>query len=109
MKVYKSIAAVIATAFVMAMMVFASATPANAVGGNCSASKQEKEVTGLNQFRARAKCTSLQGDSKARPKLIRDGGPDYTGPYFTTLNKYYYTGWYTCYAGCSAAYEIAHV
>lgn len=87
----------------------AVATPANAVGGNCSASKQENDVFGPNEYRSRASCSSLQGDSRARPKLIRDGGPDYTGPYFTTLNKYYYTGWYTCYAGCTAAYEIAHV
>ena len=31
------------------------------------------------------------------------------GPYATTLNKYYYTDWYSCLAGCSGAYEITHV
>lgn len=85
------------------------AAPANAIGGNCSASLQEDEVFGPNKFRARASCSSLQGDSKARAKLVRDGGPDYSGSYFTRLNTSYYTDWYTCYAGCRSAVEIAHV
>lgn len=103
---------IIGTALAVAFMtggVAVNAAPANAVGGSCSATLQEKEQTGLNGFRSRASCSSLQGDSRARPRLIRDGGPDYTGPYFTTLNKYYYTDYYTCYAGCSASYEIGHV
>ncbi|WP_454860193.1 hypothetical protein [Promicromonospora soli] len=42
-----------------------------------------------------------------RAQLIRDGGPDYFSSYFTTENKGYATGWYTCYAGCTAGYQVA--
>lgn len=97
----------LAAALVLAGTGLVSAAPAHAIGGDCSAVKEKQ--SGLDNYRSRAWCKSLQGDSKARPKLIRDGGPDYTGPYFTRLNTSYYTNWYSCYLGCSAAYEIAHV
>lgn len=109
MKAYTFVTTAVAVPFVMTMTTVATATAAYAVGGDCHANRQHQAVTGYDNYRARAACDSLDGDSMARPKLIRDGGPDYTGPYFTTLDKYYYTSWYTCYAGCSASYEIAHV
>lgn len=86
-----------------------TATDAQAVGGNCSASKQSRSVRGPDLHRARAKCTSLKGDTRARARLNRSGGPDYYSSWFTTRNKYYYTSWYTCYAGCSAQVDLGRV
>lgn len=87
-----------------------SASPAEAVGGSCFPSLYKRQVSGgLDEYRAGAYCSSLEPDSKARPKLIRNSGPDYSGPYFTRLYTIYFTNWYTCYAGCSAAVESAHV
>ena len=40
---------------------------------------------------------------------MRSGGPDYHTSWFTTKNKYYYTGYYTCYAGCSARVAVERV
>jgi len=88
-------------------LVAVSSTVAWAISGSCQAHRETDEQWGLDAYRSRASCSSLSGDAKARAKLIRDGGPDYFSSYFTTLNKNYYTGWYTCYAGCSATYEIA--
>lgn len=85
-----------------------SATPASA-GNICSASLEQFSQIGLDMYRAVASCSDLTPDYKARPKLVRDGGPDYTGPWFTRLNATYATDAYTCYLGCRAAYEVAHV
>ncbi|WP_161965037.1 hypothetical protein [Ornithinimicrobium cerasi] len=102
------------TSFALAAMLTSGAVslatlPAQAVGGNCSAVKQTEAKFGPDSHRARANCASLQGDSKARGTLVRNGGPDYHTSWFTTTGKYYYTGWYTCYAGCSARVQIEHV
>lgn len=107
--IQKTVVASLLAAFVMAVALFAGTTPAKAIGGNCTATLDKYEHIGLDTFQAAALCYSLQGDSRARPKLIRNGGPDYTGSWFTQLNVYYRTNSYTCYAGCSAAYEIGHV
>lgn len=109
MTAYRKIAATLTAILTMTMLTFATAAPASAIGGNCDAHLDEDEVTGYNNFRAGAMCSSLDGDTKARPKLIRDGGPDYTGVYFTRLNTTYHTSWYTCYSGCWGAVELAHV
>jgi hypothetical protein len=109
MRIQKTVVASGLAALIMVIALFAGAAPANAVGGNCTAQLLKYERIGLDEFQAGAMCYSLQGDSKARPKLIRNGGPDYTGSWFTRLNVYYYTNAYTCYAGCSAAYEITHI
>lgn len=104
------IASVAVAALLGSVGVTLATAPATAVGGNCSAVRQTQERSwDLDLHRARANCTSLQGDSKARGTLVRDGGPDYHTSWFTTTNKYYYTGWYTCYAGCSARVQIEHV
>jgi hypothetical protein len=107
MRIQKTVVATVLAAFIMAIALFAGAAPAKALGGDCSADKEIEVKVGLDNNRARAVCYSLDGDSKARPKLIRNGGPDYSGSYFTALWTYFYTGWYTCYAGCSGAYELA--
>lgn len=108
MGIQKTVAASVLAAFVVATALFVTAAPAKALGGDCSATKEIDVNIGYDDNRTRAICYSLDGDSKARPKLIRDGGPDYSGSYFTDLWKYHYTNWYTCYLGCSAAYELAH-
>jgi hypothetical protein len=87
-------------------VVAATTTPAWAAWGNCGATRETRAQPGLDSYRARASCSSLSSDGKARAKLVRYGGPDYTSSWFTTLNKYYYTGWFTCYAGCHAAHEV---
>lgn len=101
----KSVAAGILTTCALSTMAIMGPAPAFAVGGDCTS---KKETSGLNN-RGGALCTSLQADSRARPKLIRELGPDYHGDYFTALNVWRYTDWYTCYAGCEGAYEITHV
>ncbi|WP_447645335.1 hypothetical protein [Nocardioides zeae] len=69
---------------------------AEAVGGNCSSVRQEIDVFGPNAYRVRAKCTSLQGDSKARGVLDISGDTDKRTEWFTTVNKYYYSDSYKC-------------
>lgn len=95
------------TAFALIGSMAVMASPAQAIGGNCTGDKEKQ--SGLNNYRAWASCSSLQGDTKARPKLVRDGGPDYTGNYFTALNTRRYTSYYSCYLGCYGTYETAHV
>lgn len=98
--------AVLTTMGVGVPILAATTAPAWAISGSCSAVRETDSQIGLDAYRARASCSSLSGDAKARAKLVRDGGPDYTSSWFTTLNKSYYTGWYTCYLGCHATYEI---
>ena len=109
MRAQKTVVASVLATFIMAVGLLVGAAPAHAIGGHCTAELLKYEHIGLDSFQAGAMCYSLQGNSKARPKLIRNGGPDYTGSWFTQLNVYYYTNDYTCYAGCSAAYEIGAV
>jgi hypothetical protein len=80
-----------------------AAAPASAT--SCNSWLNEKEVTGLNQFQAGAQCSDIDGDRKVRAQLVRDGGPDYFSSYFTTENKAYRTSYYTCYAGCTDAWQ----
>jgi hypothetical protein len=87
---------------------FGSAQPAHA-GGNCHSWLDHYPLTGLDGYAAEASCSSLDFDFKARPNLVRDGGPDFTGPWFTRLNTAYSTNMYTCYAGCHDSLEISHV
>lgn len=48
-------------------------------------------------------------DSRARVKLVHNLGPGYASSWLTALNVWRYTGWCTCYSGCSATPEISHV
>jgi hypothetical protein len=84
----------------------ASTTPALASGGECTSDLNMDPHIGLDHYRAKAYCFTLDLDSHARPVLIRNGGPDYSGPWFTTPLKWYYTDWYTCYLGCYAVVEV---
>ena len=106
-KTGRAVVAVLTAMGIGVPIVAATVAPAWALSGSCSAVRETDSRIGLDAYRTRASCTSLSGDAKARAKLVRDGGPDYTSSWFTTLNKSYYTGWYTCYAGCHATYEIA--
>ena len=82
--------------------------PADAVSANCTAWKQTKSQSGsLDANRAAASCTSIGSTTKVRATLDRSGASDYHSDWFTTTNKTYYSGWATCYAGCSARYDTA--
>lgn len=110
MNIRRGIATASAALLLSPLAVSITATTATAFGGNCSAVKQTQAVRwGLDNHRARAICSSIQGDTKARATLVRNGGPDYHSVWFTTTNRYYYTGWYTCYAGCSARVSLERV
>lgn len=74
---------------------------------SCESTLQEREQTGLNAFRAGAICTRIDSNRRVRAWLIRDGGPDYYSQYFNRTNVYHFTNWYTCYAGCRDAYQVA--
>ena len=100
------IAALFALGLAVPVSVGVASSPACALSGACSATRETKSQVGLDAYRTRASCSSLSGDARARAKLIRRGGPDYYSSWFTTLNKSYYTNYYTCYLGCSATYEI---
>lgn len=69
---------------------------ANAVGGNCSSIRQEKEDTGYNSFRVRARCSSLQADSRAQGVLDKVGASDPETAWFTQLNTYKYSNYTEC-------------
>jgi hypothetical protein len=110
MSLKKHIASVAVAALLASAGFTLALAPASAVGGNCSAIKQKQEVSwDLDRHRVRAFCSSLQGDSKARGTLVRNGGPDVHTSWFTTKNKYYYSAWGNCYAGCSTRVQIEHV
>lgn len=82
---------------------------AQAVGGTCSSVRQKDERFGPDYYRVRASCSSLNGDSKARGILDKNG-VDQRTQFFTTLNKYYYSSWVDCLSGCkNTRVEIAHV
>jgi hypothetical protein len=109
MKVNRVVAQAIVLAATTGALVSAGAQSATAVGGNCTSTRQTQDVTGPNNYRVRASCSSLQGDSKARGILDRNG-TDARTAWFTARDKYYYSGWTTCIAGCSnTRVEIAHV
>ncbi len=55
---------------------------------------------GPNKLRARASCSDLNGDYKARAKLVRDGAVDKYSVWFTKLNTTYSTDWHYCVSGC---------
>lgn len=109
MRIYKTVAASSLVALILAIALFVSAAPAKAVGGDCTSRREGNPQVGLDKFRAGAMCYSLQLDSRARAKLNRNGGPDYHSSWFTRLGTWHWSGWYTCYAGCSANVEIGHV
>jgi hypothetical protein len=85
---------------------------AEAVGGSCSSTRQKDEVFGPDHYRVRASCSSLQGDSKAQGVLDVNADNDYETSWFTTINKYYYSGWRSCVwpSTCDNTYvKLAHV
>ena len=83
------------------------AAPANAVYAACGAWREEKDVLGPNVYRANVTCSRIDSDTKVRAKLVRDAGPDYESGWITQEYEYGRTGWWTCYAGCHATFEVA--
>jgi len=104
----KRLAALMVVATVAVGGVAVTAGPAYAAT-SCDDAREQKSQVGLDAYRAKTKCSSIQTNYKVRAKLIRNGGPDYTSQWFTQLNVWYYSGWYTCYQGCSAGHETAPV
>lgn len=103
----KTTALVLATAAAVASVVI-GAMPASAIGGTCSATRVAVSRTGPDPLRARAICSQLNGDTKARGELVNWGPePNDFTLWFTTLNKYYYSDW--SYVSTSAAIELAGV
>ncbi|GHH76461.1 hypothetical protein GCM10017772_35180 [Promicromonospora soli] len=81
------------------------AAPASAAT-SCNAWLAEKEVAGLNQFRAAAVCTDIDSNVRVRVVLDRESASDYYSPWITIENKAYYTDWATCPAGCDASLQV---
>lgn len=101
-----------AAAFVITGATAIGAGNANAVGGNCSSSRETKSHIGPDEYRVRASCASLQADSKARGVLDINLANDYETVWFTALNTSKYSGYTYCiYPNtCNNTYvRIAHV
>lgn len=93
-KIARTSTVVLASALALGCAV-STASQASAVGGNCSSAKETKRVSWQpDPSRVRAVCSSLQGDSKAQGELDVGLQPDARTPWFTTLNKSYYSQWY---------------
>lgn len=97
-----------AAGVMMAGLVAVSAPNAFAVGGNCTAVKENVDLTGPDGSRVRASCSSLQGDSKAQGSLDLVWAPDLYTAWFTSLNVTYRSG-YDRGPSRGASYAIAHV
>lgn len=82
-------------------------SPANAVYAACGAWREEQDVIGPNKFRAAVTCSRIDSDTKVRAKLVRDAGPDYESSWMTAEHATVRTGYWTCYSGCYATYEVA--
>ena len=100
----KTIALVAGMTLTLTLMV---AAPANAVYAACGAWREEKDVFGPNKFRANVSCSRIDSDTKVRAKLVRDDGPDYYSSWTTVEYSTQSTGWWTCYSGCYATFEVA--
>lgn len=83
------------------------AAPAGAVYAACGAWKEEKDVLGPNVYRAVVTCSRIDSDTKVRAKLVRNNGPDYESGWITQEYEYARTGYWTCYSGCYATFEVA--
>jgi|tagenome__1003787_1003787.scaffolds.fasta_scaffold18512870_2 hypothetical protein len=83
------------------------AAPANAVYAACGAWREEKDVLGPNVYRAAVTCSRIDSDTKVRAKLVRTAGPDYESDWTTKEYATVHTGYWTCYSGCYATFEVA--
>lgn len=97
-------AAALATAFATGALV---SSPADATSASCKSNIYKKNLDyRTDEYRAGAYCSYVASDTKVRAKLVRNGGPDYTGVWFTGEYIWRYTPWKTCYAGCWDKYEV---
>ena len=84
----------VAVALALAAGLLAPA-PAYAVGGNCSSALEKEERSWQpDVYRVRARCSSLQADSKAQGVLDRNVSQDGYTQWFTRIDFNYYSGWY---------------
>lgn len=98
---------ILATLVASGIPLIVAAMPANALSATCSAWKETKVQTGLDQHRAAAKCTSIGSGTKVRATLDRTGATDYHSSWFTVRNTTYRTAYGDRVAGCSARYDTA--
>ncbi|GIE28674.1 hypothetical protein Ait01nite_017190 [Actinoplanes italicus] len=81
---------------------------ASAVGGTCTAVTENVSLTGPDGKRAKARCSALDGDSKARGTLDLVLANDKQTAWFTALNTDYRSG-YDRGPNRGSKYTIAHV
>ena len=102
-------ARIVTTAAVLGVAIVTVTTSgAFAVGGTCSASPENVSLTGPDGTRAKASCSSLQGDSKARGSLNLVWASDKHTAWFTALNVVYRSA-YDLGPNNGTYYTIAHV
>lgn len=104
----KGLAALMTSLLLLAGAATFSAAPATAAG-TCTHNQQTREQIGPDAHRVVASCSWIAYNYKARGNLVRRGGPDYHTQWFTRLNTAYYSGFYTCYAGCWTSAETRPV
>ena len=112
MKIPKSVAKGMVVAIMSSALMTGFTQTAQAVGGTCTSDRQTDSKFGPDDHRVRASCSYLQGDTKAQGVLDVNLDNDYETPWFTTINKYYYSGWRACIAPstCNNTYmKTAHV
>lgn len=108
MDVRKKFSAAAASVALASVCLLSGATPAAAIGGNCSHGMQRIDQPWWDDddYRAWARCSSLEANSKAQGELTRVGVHKYT-VWFTRLNTTYYTNWYIW--GTGSTVTIARV
>ncbi|MDR2566946.1 MAG: hypothetical protein LBC97_13015 [Bifidobacteriaceae bacterium] len=81
------------------------------IGANCEAKTDSRQTTFAAEWRAKAKCTTINSDSKVQGTLVRDLAADPSTQWFTTTGTWYYTGWWPKVPFTSnptARYTVAH-
>lgn len=106
----KRLLASVASAMLCLALVPAQATSASAAT-TCSAYLDKRANTFTpDDYRAGAKCSSINVNNRARAKLtIGCGIFDKYSSWFTQLNTYYYTGYTNSDCSKLAGYEVAPV
>lgn len=98
--------AAIVLASAVATTGFVAISPANALSANCKSNiYKENHFTG-DTYYAGAYCYSVGSDTKVRAKLVRVGGPDAEGVWFTGTYIWRYSPKKTCYLGCRDSYDL---
>lgn len=109
MKVLNTAARVLVGVACASSVLVSTGQSASAVGGSCSSIRQEDERLGPNAYRVRARCTAMEGDSKARGVLDVAFANDEETAWFTVLYTYKYSDWRYCTSCNNTRVDIAHV